>query len=44
MDGAAMLSDDLLDPPLRLFERLRQIAGYTWDESQDPLHTSFDVW
>lgn len=44
MDGAAMLSDDLLDPPPRLFERLRQIAGYNWDESQTPLHTSFDVW
>ncbi|SPO03892.1 related to histidine kinase tcsA protein [Cephalotrichum gorgonifer] len=44
MDGAAIQSDDLLDPPLRLFERLRQIAGYTWDESQLPLHTSFDAW
>ena len=44
MDGAAFPSDDLLDPPPRLFERLRQIAGYTWDESQAPIHTSFDVW
>lgn len=44
MDGTAFLSDDLLDPPLRLFERLRQIAGYTWDESQPLLHTSSDAW
>lgn len=44
MDGTVMLSDDLLDPPPRLFERLRQIVGYTWDESQAPLHTSSDAW
>ncbi|KAF7535257.1 hypothetical protein G7Z17_g13234 [Cylindrodendrum hubeiense] len=37
MDGAALVSDDLLDPPPRLHERLRQIAGYTWDESKLPL-------
>ncbi|PKS04858.1 hypothetical protein jhhlp_008891 [Lomentospora prolificans] len=44
MDGAAIVSDDLLDPPVRLFERLRQIAGYTWDETKVPVHTSFDAW
>ncbi|GAB0133861.1 hypothetical protein EsDP_00002255 [Epichloe bromicola] len=47
MDGAALVPDDALDsppPPPRLFERLRQIAGYTWDESKDPVHTSYDFW
>ncbi|KAH6891221.1 putative histidine kinase HHK1p [Thelonectria olida] len=44
MDGAALSSDDLLDPPPRLYERLRQIAGYTWDESTPPFHTTYDFW
>ncbi|KAG6213833.1 hypothetical protein E4U50_000863 [Claviceps purpurea] len=47
MDGAALVPDDVLDsppPPQRLFERLRQIAGYTWDESREPIHTSYDFW
>ncbi|KAG6002085.1 hypothetical protein E4U21_003465 [Claviceps maximensis] len=47
MDGADLVPDDVLDsppPPQRLFERLRQIAGYTWDESRDPIHTSYDFW
>ncbi len=44
MDTTAIVSDDQLDPPVRLFERLRQIAGYTWDESTAPVHTSFDAW
>ncbi|KAG5920609.1 hypothetical protein E4U42_006150 [Claviceps africana] len=47
MDGATLVPGDVLDsppPPQRLFERLRQIAGYTWDESRDPIHTSYDFW
>jgi hypothetical protein len=45
MDGSAPLSAENLDlPPLRLFERLRQIAGYTWDESQEISHSSYDNW
>ncbi|KAF7551048.1 hypothetical protein G7046_g7830 [Stylonectria norvegica] len=44
MDGAPLASDDLLDPPPRLFERLRQIAGYTWDEKRIPFHSSYDSW
>ncbi|KYK55260.1 ATPase-like, ATP-binding domain protein [Drechmeria coniospora] len=49
MDGAALASDDILDPPPpppppRLFERLRQIAGYTWDETKPPFHSSYDFW
>ncbi|KNB05394.1 hypothetical protein FOXG_07701 [Fusarium oxysporum f. sp. lycopersici 4287] len=44
MDGASLVTDDLLDPPPRIYERLRQIAGYTWDESQLPFHSSYDFW
>ncbi|KAJ5035453.1 uncharacterized protein L3040_007921 [Drepanopeziza brunnea f. sp. 'multigermtubi'] len=44
MDSSVALGDEQLDPPLRLFERLRQIAGYTWDESRDPFHSSYDNW
>jgi hypothetical protein len=46
MDGAA--TEDLLDPPPRLYERLRQIAGYTWEEdtatSRTPVHSTYDAW
>ncbi|RGP77989.1 serine threonine kinase [Fusarium longipes] len=44
MDGAPLVTDDLLDPPPRIYERLRQIAGYTWDENQLPFHSSYDYW
>lgn len=45
MDGSvAIAADDLVDPPARLYERLRQISGYTWDEARSPVHTSYDVW
>lgn len=43
-DMAGALGDENLDPPLRLFERLRQIPGYTWDESEDAFHSSYDNW
>ncbi|PQE31946.1 hypothetical protein CJF32_00001528 [Rutstroemia sp. NJR-2017a WRK4] len=33
-----------LDPPPRIFERLSQIAGYTWDEYKEPFHSSYDNW
>lgn len=36
--------DSALDPPVRIFERLSQIAGYTWDESRPPAHSSYDNW
>ncbi|CAK7207535.1 Chk1 protein kinase [Sporothrix eucalyptigena] len=43
MDTSAGPSvDDALDPPVHIFDRLRQIAGYTWDETRRPLHTSYD--
>ncbi|CAK7267416.1 Chk1 protein kinase [Sporothrix epigloea] len=43
-DNAAPFVNDALDPPAHIFERLRQIAGYTWDETLPPLHTSYDNW
>ncbi|KAM0247483.1 hypothetical protein ACHAQJ_009839 [Trichoderma viride] len=48
MDGPALVPDDVLDPPPppppRLYERLRQIAGYTWDETTPPFHSTYDFW
>ena len=44
MDGNAIASDDYLDPPPRLYERLRQIAGFTWDETKPPFHNTYDIW
>ncbi|KAK3344042.1 hypothetical protein B0T25DRAFT_315890 [Lasiosphaeria hispida] len=45
MDPAARLPDDTqLDAPSRIFERLRQIAGYAWDDSRPPFHTTYDNW
>ncbi|TAQ86227.1 hypothetical protein B7494_g5445 [Chlorociboria aeruginascens] len=45
MHGTVEFGDEQhLDPPPRLFDRLRQIAGYTWDESKAPFHSSYDNW
>jgi hypothetical protein len=44
MDGSDPTEDEYLKPPPRLFERLRQITGYTWDESKAPFHSSYDNW
>ncbi|KAF4507252.1 hypothetical protein G6O67_005911 [Ophiocordyceps sinensis] len=45
---AVVVPDHVLDPPPppppRLYERLRQIAGYSWDESKPPLHSTYDFW
>ena len=43
-DGFAVVADDGLDPPALIFERLRQIAGYTWDDTQRPFHSTYDNW
>ncbi|KUJ21467.1 uncharacterized protein LY89DRAFT_730244 [Mollisia scopiformis] len=32
------------DPPADLLKRLRQLAGYTWDDFRQPFHTSYDIW
>lgn len=47
MEGSAIQDEQLdstLDPPPRIFERLAQIAGYTWDESAALSHSSYDNW
>ncbi|KAN0090377.1 HHK1, histidine kinase-group X protein [Hyaloscypha variabilis] len=46
MDGGTVvvLGDEMLDPPPRLFERLRHIAGYSFDETRAPFHSSYDNW
>ncbi|THV44376.1 hypothetical protein BGAL_0658g00010 [Botrytis galanthina] len=49
MEGILPVGDDfrfdgVLDPPPRIFERLAQIAGYTWDDSKEPFHSSYDNW
>ncbi|KAI0549538.1 putative histidine kinase HHK1p [Xylaria curta] len=44
MDGSAALLDEQLDPPARIFERLKQLAGYSWNESIQPFHSSYDNW
>ncbi|KXJ96957.1 hypothetical protein Micbo1qcDRAFT_191576 [Microdochium bolleyi] len=44
MDGSTILLDEGPDPPPRIFERLRQLAGYSWNESQRPFHSSYDNW
>ncbi|KAK3314985.1 hypothetical protein B0H66DRAFT_452847, partial [Apodospora peruviana] len=45
MDSTAIPPDDQqLGPPARIFERLRQIAGYAWDDSARPFHSSYDNW
>jgi hypothetical protein len=44
MHSLSLLPDELLDPPPRLYERLRQIAGYVWDDSKLPFHSTYDFW
>ncbi|KAH8820013.1 HHK1, histidine kinase-group X protein [Xylogone sp. PMI_703] len=44
MDGSLAAGDERLGPPPRLFERLHQIAGYTWDESKEPFRSTYDNW
>lgn len=39
-----VLGDDLPLPPHRLFERLAQIPGHTWDQSAEIIHSSYDHW
>ncbi|GAP85527.2 putative serine threonine protein kinase [Rosellinia necatrix] len=45
MDGSvALLDEQQVDPPARIFERLRQLAGYSWDENNKPVHSTYDNW
>ncbi|KAJ5601674.1 hypothetical protein N7510_011208 [Penicillium lagena] len=36
--------EDLPLPPARLFERLSQLPGYTWDQSIEPFHSTYNHW
>jgi signal transduction histidine kinase/predicted ATPase/CheY-like chemotaxis protein/serine/threonine protein kinase len=38
------LDDQPLETPARIFERLHQIAGYTWNESRPPFRSTYDNW
>jgi len=47
MDSAAVarpVEDQLLESTSRILERLHQIAGYTWDDSQRPFHSTYNNW
>lgn len=44
MEDSTLLGDDLPLPPARLFERLGQLPGYTWDQSVEPFHSTYNHW
>ncbi|PLN76279.1 hypothetical protein BDW42DRAFT_179039, partial [Aspergillus taichungensis] len=44
MDDSHILGEDLPLPPARLFERLAQLPGYTWDQSVEPFHSTYNHW
>lgn len=39
-----ILGEDLPLPPARLFERLSELPGYTWDQSSEPFHSTYSHW
>lgn len=44
MEDSHILSEDHPLPPARLFERLAQLPGYTWDQSSEPFHSTYSHW
>ncbi|KKK18078.1 putative sensor histidine kinase/response regulator [Aspergillus ochraceoroseus] len=44
MDDSHILGEDLPLPPARLFERLAHLPGYTWDQSIEPFHSTYNHW
>ncbi|KAL8738173.1 MAG: hypothetical protein Q9181_000986 [Wetmoreana brouardii] len=44
MEEAEQNGEDHDLPPHQLFERLSYLAGYTWDQSIEPFHSSYDNW
>ncbi|KAJ5887929.1 hypothetical protein N7495_007970 [Penicillium taxi] len=44
MEESILLGDDLPLPPARLYERLGQLPGYTWDQSTEPFHSTYNHW
>ncbi|KAF9893081.1 hypothetical protein FE257_012492 [Aspergillus nanangensis] len=44
MEDSNILGEDLPLPPARLFERLAHLPGYTWDQSIEPFHSTYNHW
>jgi len=44
MEWSHFLGEDLPLPPARLFERLGHLPGYTWDQSVEPFHSTYNHW
>lgn len=44
MEEDSILGADCPLPPARLFERLSQVPRYTWDQSFQPFHSTYDHW
>ncbi|KAL2128347.1 hypothetical protein VTI74DRAFT_9297 [Chaetomium olivicolor] len=44
VDSAIRPLDELLESPARILERLHHMAGYTWDDSRPPFHSTYDNW
>ncbi|KAL4878703.1 hypothetical protein BJY04DRAFT_195444 [Aspergillus karnatakaensis] len=44
MDDSHILGEDLPLPPARLFQRLAQLPGYSWDQSIEPFHSTYNHW
>lgn len=44
MEDHHVLGEDLPLPPARLFERLARLPGYSWDQTIEPFHSTYDNW
>ncbi|KAJ5361035.1 hypothetical protein N7541_001879 [Penicillium brevicompactum] len=44
MEESNPFGEDLPLPPARLFERLSQLPGYTWDQAIEPFHSTYNHW
>jgi hypothetical protein len=44
MEESNPFGEDLPLPPARLFERLSQLYGYTWDQAIEPFHSTYNYW
>ncbi|OQE40931.1 hypothetical protein PENCOP_c005G00711 [Penicillium coprophilum] len=44
MEESTLFGEDLPLPPARLFERLGQLPGYTWDQAIEPFHSTYNHW
>ncbi|KAJ5674086.1 hypothetical protein N7462_009525 [Penicillium macrosclerotiorum] len=44
MEESHIISEDLPLPRSRLFERLGNLPGYTWDQSVEPFHSTYNHW